>query len=183
MFMNKVVVFKSKDNAFESPCNLSQCEKVEFCLHNLPRLTQNLQWCLLAPGVTPATWHTYPKIVIQPRYQQKHEAPFPLQKSKASPYIIWWVFGPHAGEFEQNRMVQTIQNFVLFDKKWLTIIDKVLAPFWKTFLWLKQLFDAKLLILTIIFQCSKNYGTPTRVTRLKVAPNMAEPISLNENLP
>ena len=79
LFMNKVVVFKSKDNTFEPPCNLSQCENVEFCLHNLPRLTQNLQWCLLAPGVTPATWHTYPKIAIQPRYQQKHEAPFPLQ--------------------------------------------------------------------------------------------------------
>ena len=26
---------------------------------------------------------------------------------------------------------------------------------------------------TIIFQCSKNYDSPTRVTRLKVAPNMA----------
>ena len=59
--------------------------------------------------------------------------------------------------------------------------DKVLTPFWKTFLWLKQLFDAKLLNLeTIIFQCSINYGSPTRVTRLKVAPNMADPISLNK---
>ena len=37
--------------------------------------------------------------------------------------------------------------------------------------------------MTIIFQRSKNYGSPTRVTRLKVAPNMADPISLNENLP
>ena len=36
---------------------------------------------------------------------------------------------------------------------------------------------------TIIFQCSKNFGNPTLVTRLKVAPNMADPISLNENLP
>ena len=36
---------------------------------------------------------------------------------------------------------------------------------------------------TIIFQCSKNYSTPTRVTRLKVGPNTADPISLNENLP
>ena len=36
---------------------------------------------------------------------------------------------------------------------------------------------------TIIFQCSKNYDSPTRVTRLKVAPNKADPISLNENLP
>ena len=34
---------------------------------------------------------------------------------------------------------------------------------------------------TIVFQCSQSYGTPTRVTRLKVAPNMADPISLNEN--
>ena len=31
---------------------------------------------------------------------------------------------------------------------------------------------------TIVFQCSKKYGSPTRVTRLKVVPNMADPISL-----
>ena len=31
--------------------------------------------------------------------------------------------------FEQNRMLQTIQNFVLFDKKWLIIFDNVLTPF------------------------------------------------------
>ena len=48
-------------------------------------------------------------------------------------------------KFEQNRILRTIQNFGLFDKKWLTF-DKVLTPFWKTFRWLKQLFDAKLLI-------------------------------------
>ena len=47
-------------------------------------------------------------------------------------------------KFEQNCMVQTIQNFELFDKKWLTIFDQVLTPFWKMFLSLKQLFDAKL---------------------------------------
>ena len=46
-------------------------------------------------------------------------------------------------KFEQNRMYPTKQNFELFDKKWLTIFDNVLTPFWKTFLWLKQLFDAK----------------------------------------
>ena len=34
---------------------------------------------------------------------------------------------------------------------------------------------------TVVFQRSKIYGTPTLVTRLKVAPNMADPISLNEN--
>ena len=49
-------------------------------------------------------------------------------------------------EFEQNRMVRTIQNFELFDKKWLTIFDQVLTQFWKTFLRRKQLFDAKPLI-------------------------------------
>ena len=49
-------------------------------------------------------------------------------------------------KFEQNRMVGTIQKFELFDKTWLTIFDKVLTPFWKTFLWVKQLFDAKLLV-------------------------------------
>ena len=49
-------------------------------------------------------------------------------------------------KFEQNCTVGTIQNVVFFDKKWLSIFDKVLTPFWKTFLWLKQLFDAKILI-------------------------------------
>ena len=55
-------------------------------------------------------------------------------------------------KFEQNRMVRTIQNLVLFDKnkKSLTIFDKVLTPFWKTFLWLKQLFDAKILIQRLL---------------------------------
>ena len=32
-------------------------------------------------------------------------------------------------EFEQNRMVLTIQNFEFFDKKWLTIFDSMLTPF------------------------------------------------------
>ena len=39
------------------------------------------------------------------------------------------------------------------------------------------------IIKTIIFQCSKNYVSPTCVTRLKVEPNMADPISLNEKRP
>ena len=43
-------------------------------------------------------------------------------------------------------MVRTMQNFQLFDQKWLIFFDNVLTPFWKTFLLLKQLFDAKLLI-------------------------------------
>ena len=31
-------------------------------------------------------------------------------------------------KFEQNHMVQTTQNFELFDKKWLTNFDKMLTP-------------------------------------------------------
>ena len=45
-------------------------------------------------------------------------------------------------KFEQNRMVQTVQNFDIFDKKRLIILDKVLTLFWKTFLWFEQLYDA-----------------------------------------
>ena len=32
-------------------------------------------------------------------------------------------------KFEQNNIVRTIQNFELFNKKWLTIFKKVLTPF------------------------------------------------------
>ena len=49
-------------------------------------------------------------------------------------------------KFEQYRTVWTKQNVEFFGKKWLTIFDKVLTPFWKTFMWLKQLFDAKILV-------------------------------------
>ena len=82
-------------------------------------------------------------------------------------------------KFEQNRMVRTIQNFVLFDKKWLTIFDKMLTPFWKTFLLLKQLFDAKTLkdYHLSVFQKLRHSDTCI------VAPNMADPISLNKILP
>ena len=36
---------------------------------------------------------------------------------------------------------------------------------------------------TIICQCSQTYGTPTLVTGLEGAPDMANPISFNKNLP
>ena len=88
-------------------------------------------------------------------------------------------------KFEQNRMVQTTQNFELFDKKlgfynhfWQrvdAILEDVLAQI------IVQCSTINLKI--IIFQYSKNYGTLTLVTRLKIAPNMADPISLNVNLP
>ena len=54
---------------------------------------------------------------------------------------------------------------------------------WKTFLWLKQV---------MLYYWSKDYHLPSNVpkltvvshvTRLKIALNMTDPISLNENLP
>ena len=67
-------------------------------------------------------------------------------------------------KFEQNRMVRTIRNFDLFDKKWLTILI-----FWQIVdTILKDVFVAKTIVWcytinqkTSILQCSKNYGSPT----------------------
>ena len=98
-FINKVV-FKSRDSTFESLCNLSQCENVEFCLHNLPRLTQNSQWCLFGTWCHPGHL-TYISNICNPnpRYQNNHEAPFPLHvlsdwKSKLLTTIISSVHSP-----------------------------------------------------------------------------------------
>ena len=52
-------------------------------------------------------------------------------------------------------MVQTTQNFELFDQK-KNIYDEALTPFWKMFLLLKQLFNAKLLIWRLQFFCVQN---------------------------
>ena len=55
-------------------------------------------------------------------------------------------------KFEQNRMVQTTRKFELFDQKKCflkTIFDKALAQLWKTFLYLKQLFNVNLSILRL----------------------------------
>ena len=76
-------------------------------------------------------------------------------------------------------MVKTTRNFERFEKKngfFITIFDKELT------LELKLLFNP-FSLKTIIFQFSKTYGTPTFVTRLKVAPNMADPISVNGTIP
>ena len=41
-------------------------------------------------------------------------------------------------KFEQNCMVRNIQKFELIGKKWLSIFEKLLKPFWKTCLWHKH---------------------------------------------
>ena len=82
-------------------------------------------------------------------------------------------------KFEQKRMVQNTQNFELLGKKCLTFFEKALIPFWKRFLYNKQLFDAKI-ISKRLSSFSVPFGNPTRVTRLRFALNMAIPISTNE---
>ena len=83
-------------------------------------------------------------------------------KSYGTNYMKCWTFWQKTGVFK-------------------TIFDKALTPFWKTFLWLQQLFYAKLLIQTTIFQCSKKFGSPTHVTRLKVVLNMAYPNGIKDS--
>ena len=53
-------------------------------------------------------------------------------------------------KFEQKFIVRNIHNFKLFGKKRLSIFEKVLTPSWKTFLWHKWLFDAKVLIESLL---------------------------------
>ena len=87
-------------------------------------------------------------------------------------------------KFEQNCMVWTLQNIDLFVKKMVNhfwqSVDAILedVSVIETIVWW-HIINIK----TTIFKCSKHYGSPTLVTRLKVAPNMADPISLNEKRP
>ena len=67
-------------------------------------------------------------------------------------------------------MVRNVQNLELFDKKpsfFQTIVDKALTT---------------INFQTIIFQRSKNYGSPTLVTRMKIAPNIADPTSMQHSV-
>ena len=57
----------------------------------------------------------------------------------------------------------------------------MLTPFCKTFLKLKKIvWCLNIKLKTIIFQCSKNYASPTRWTRLKLALIMADPTVLTK---
>ena len=64
---------------------------------------------------------------------------------------------------KKNRVLQMPSN---------AIFNKALTPFWKTFLQLKQMFNAYLFY-------SRNFGNLTYVTRLEVLLNMTDPISIN----
>ena len=73
-----------------------------------------------------------------------------------------WAFGQKKKEFFQTHFWQSVDS-ILWDVSavetnnwWLTINSQ-----------------------TTIMRCSKQYGSPTRVTRFKVAPNMSDPTSCN----
>ena len=65
-------------------------------------------------------------------------------------------------KFEANRIIRNVQNLSFWTKNktkqnktktssFKTIFDKAMTPFSKTFLWLKQLFDGKVLIFRLLF--------------------------------
>ena len=61
-------------------------------------------------------------------------------------------------------------------------MTELLRQFGRLFLWLKQLSNAKVLIWRLpFFQRSKYYSGSTRVTRLKVASNIADPTNIRHS--
>ena len=73
-------------------------------------------------------------------------------------------------------MVQTTRNFDFFDKK-PGFFKPFLTNRWRHFGRRFCGWNNCLMVNYCFFQCSKKHGSPTRVTRLKVAPKMADPIS------
>ena len=67
-------------------------------------------------------------------------------KSEVSPHIVWWVFGPHAGEIWTKAYGPKYTKFWAFWQKMVHHFWQSVDSIWKTFLWRIQLFDAKLLI-------------------------------------
>ena len=93
-------------------------------------------------------------------------------------------------KFEQNCIVQTTPKLwavwqrtgffkTILAKRWRYFGRRFCTMDWNKGLMLKYWFPDYHLSVT---QCSKTYGNPTRVTRLKVAPNMADPISISKSL-
>ena len=89
-------------------------------------------------------------------------------------------------KFEQNRIVQTTQkslSFLSTNGFFKSFSDKALAPFGKRFLKLKRMFNAKTINLkTTIFLVFQKITVARQVkTRLKVAPNIPDPISVKDS--
>ena len=103
------------------------------------------------------------------------------------------MFAPHAiVKFKPNRLVQTTQILSFLKKKTKqkqkqkqkqkTIFDKALTPFWKTFLQLKQWFNAKLLISRLpSFSVPKLTIERDTCNQAKVALNVADPEGITDS--
>ena len=101
-------------------------------------------------------------------------------------YIIWYVLGPHVGQIwtEPNRMVRNVQNFDFFGQQ-TEFFKPFLTKRWRLFARRFYSWNNCLMVncfQTTIFQCSKSYGSPTRVISLKVEPNMADPTSMKHTV-
>ena len=94
------------------------------------------------------------------------------------------MFVPHASEIWTKSYGRNYTNF--FDK--IRVFKTYLKHIWQSadanledVPVLKQLFN-NINFQTTIFRHSKNYGSLTRVTRLKVAPNMSDLISIKDRV-
>ena len=106
-------------------------------------------------------------------------------KFKVSPYIILISIGPHAGEIWTKIVWSEPYKILCVLKKKMVkqFLTKCWRHFGRRFCDWKNCFMLKYWFKDYhIFQCSKNYASPTRVTRLKVALNMADSINLNRSL-
>ena len=91
-------------------------------------------------------------------------------------------------KFEQNRMTQTTRNFELLTKKYkcFFFLFFFFNHFWQSVGILEDVSVVETIVecWNIYFfqatssQCCKNNGSPTSVTRLKVAPNMTDVTSI-----
>ena len=86
-------------------------------------------------------------------------------------------------QFAQNWMVQTTRNFEVFVKKrgLKPFLTKRWRHFGRPFCSWNNCLMLNLISRPPSFQCAKNNGTAIRVTRLKVAPNTADPISIRDS--
>ena len=91
-------------------------------------------------------------------------------------YFSKGYFIPPAGETWTKSYGPNYAKLWAFWQKLETIFDNVLTRFWKTFLWLDFFPMLLILLLMLLFinlkptvlQCSKNCGSLTRITRLKL---------------
>ena len=83
------------------------------------------------------------------------------RKSKVSPFIIWYVLGPHAGEIWTKTYCPKCTKFWAFDKKNWVFLNHFRRKGWchfKTFLLLKQVLNGKVLILRLLPSAFQKLG-------------------------